>query len=192
MFSILVIAEENEAAVELRSRLAESGFACYLTCDGEEAVEQIAEQAPDLVLVEVASHSRVRELSKQIKQEKHPPIIALVHREFLDNVDGHLDSVDDFVVKPYNLRELELRIKRLLHETTNRDSDELIRCGDLVIDLARCEVTLAGKQIELTFREYELLKFLASKGVGSIPVRLCSIRSGATTIMVATGQWMST
>lgn len=162
MFSILVIAEESEAAIGLRSRLDGSGFACSLSCDRDAAVEQVAKQAPDLVLVEVAGRSRARELSWQVKQEKHPPIIALVHRELLDNVDGYLDGVDDFVVKPYNLRELELRIKRLLHEATNSDTDELIRCGDLVIDLARCEVALAGRQIELTFREYELLKFLAS------------------------------
>jgi DNA-binding response OmpR family regulator len=159
MFSILVITEENGAATELRSRLAESGFACYLARDGDEAVEQFAEQAPDLVLVEMDGHSRVWELSKQTKLEKHPPIIALVHRELLDNVDGHLSGIDDFVVKPYSFRELELRIKRLLQAT---NSDELISCGDLMIDLARYEVSLAGKPIELTFREYELLKFLAS------------------------------
>ncbi len=162
MSSILVIAEENDKAVELRSRLAESSFACCLTCDGEEAVEQVAEQAPDLVLLEIDSHSRVQELSKQIKKQRRLPIIALLHREFLDKVDSHLDSVDDFVVQPYNLQELELRIKRLLHQATNRGTDELITCGDLVIDMARCEVSLDEKQIELTFREYELLKFLTS------------------------------
>ena len=164
MFSILLIAEKNKAATELHLRLTESGFICSLSCDGDKAVEQVAEQAPDLVLVEVNSRSRVPELSQQIKQGKHPPVIALVQPGFLDNVDGHLASVDDFVVAPYNLPELELRIKRLLHEDTNTDADELIRHGDLIIDLARCEVTLAGRPIELTFREYELLKFLASHG----------------------------
>jgi DNA-binding response OmpR family regulator len=162
MFSILLIAEKNKAATELHSRLTESGFVCSLSCDGDKAVEQVAEQAPDLVLVEVNSRSRVQELSQQIKQGKYPPVIALVQPGVLDNVDGHLAGVNDFVVAPYNLPELELRIKRLLHETTNTDADELIRHGDLIIDLARCEVTLAGRPIELTFREYELLKFLTS------------------------------
>ncbi len=162
MFSILLIAEKNKAATELHSRLAESGFVCSLSCDGDKAVGQVTEQAPDLVLVEVNSRSRVPELSQQIKQGKHPPVIALVQPGFLDNVDGHLAGVNDFIVAPYNLPELEVRIKRLLHGATNTDADELNRCGDLVIDLARCEVTLAGRQVELTFREYELLKFLAS------------------------------
>ena len=160
MSSILVIAEENEVAIELRSSLTDSGFTCYPACGREEAIELVAEQVPDLVLVEVASDSRMQELYRQVKREKHPPIIALVHRELLDEVDGHLEGVDDFVVQPYNLRELELRIKRLLHEAINTASDELIRCGDLVINLARYEVFLAGKQVELTFREYGLLKFL--------------------------------
>jgi DNA-binding response OmpR family regulator len=159
VFRILWIGEENEAANELRSGLAESGFAC-LTCDLDEAAAQMAEQAPDLVLVEVTGRSRLRELYEPFKAGKHPPIIALVHRELLDSVDGHLNGADDFIVKPCNLRELEIRIKRLLHEAAKTDSHELMKCGDLVIDLARCEVTLAGQPIELTFREYELLKFL--------------------------------
>jgi DNA-binding response OmpR family regulator len=162
VFSILLIAKESEAATELHSRLTENGIVCSLSCDKDKAVEQVTEQAPDLVLLEVNSRSGVLELSKQIKQGKHLPIIALVHQEFLDSVDGHLTGINDFVVVPYNLPELELRIKRLLHETNNTEANELIRCGDLVIDLARCEVTLAGKQIELTFREYELLRFLVS------------------------------
>lgn len=162
MFNVLVIGEDNETAIELRSRLAESGAVCRFADDGEEAVEQLAGQVPDVVLVEVDGRSGVPALSQQIEDWHHPPVMALVRREFLDDVDGHLDGVDDFIVKPYHLPELELRIKRLLHETANTDGSELIRCGSLVIDLARCEVTVAGKQIELTFREYELLRFLAS------------------------------
>jgi DNA-binding response OmpR family regulator len=163
VFNLLWIGEENEAAAELRSGLAKSGFAC-LTCDIDEAATQMAKQSPDLVLVEITGRSRVRELSEQIKPGKHPPIIALIHRELLDSVDGHLNGADDFIVKPCNLRELELRIKRLLHEATDADSNELIGCGDLIIDVARCQVTLDGQPIELTFREYELLKFLVSNG----------------------------
>ena len=162
MHSILLIAKESETATGLHSRLTESGFVCSLSCDGDKAVEQITNQASDLVLIEVDGHSEVQKLYQQIKQGKHPLVIALVQPGVLDNVNGHLAGVNDFVVAPYNLRELELRIKRLLHENTNTDANELIRCGDLLIDLARCEVTLGSRQIELTFREYALLKFLAS------------------------------
>ena len=55
-----------------------------------------------------------------------------------------------------------LRVKRLLRKTNNTDTSEVIKCGDLVIDIAKYEVSINGKLIELTFREYELLRFLAS------------------------------
>lgn len=162
MANILVIAEEDRAAIELCSQLADSGFTFRFVCDGEGVAEQVATQATDLVLVDIAHRLRVRELSKQIKQGKHLPIIALIRRELLANIDGHLDDVDDFVLKPCDYSELELRIRRLLHEPARKNTSEMITCGDLTIDLARCEVALNGQPVELTFREYELLKFFIS------------------------------
>ncbi|MFC2060806.1 response regulator transcription factor, partial [Chloroflexota bacterium] len=74
-----------------------------------------------------------------------------------------LDVADDFLISPYDDRELVLRIKRLLNNgIESLDSGELIKCDDLIIDLAKCEVTMERKVVELTFKEYELLKFLAS------------------------------
>jgi DNA-binding response OmpR family regulator len=70
--------------------------------------------------------------------------------------------VDDFVIEPCDVKDLELRVRRLLHTGSEGDGDQVVRCGDLAIDLAKCEVSVAGKQIELAFREYELLKFMAT------------------------------
>jgi DNA-binding response OmpR family regulator len=100
---------------------------------------------------------------QSIKHENSLPLMALVPEERLNSIDGHLDVADDFLTTPYDGRELVLRIKRLLnHRTENVDSSELIKCNGLMIDIAKCEVTVEGKVIELTFKEYELLKFLAS------------------------------
>jgi DNA-binding response OmpR family regulator len=82
-----------------------------------------------------------------------------VGREALDDFDA-IDA-DDFLLSPYDGRELALRVKRQLNIVQNGASGELIRCDGLLIDLARCEVTLEGRIIELTFKEYELLKLLA-------------------------------
>ena len=164
MFSIFIIAEKSEALKKLHSGLAQKGFACSIASDGEELVRQVVERTPDLVLVEMDGHlvnSGIRELCQRIKRERHLPIIALVSKERLDGLDGDL-NIDDFVITPCDVTELVLRIKRLLYRISNTDSGELIRCGDLVIDLAKCEVTLEGKLVVLTFREYELLKFLVS------------------------------
>ena len=160
MTSIFIIANESQIVKRLHSELARKGFACSIASDGEGLVRQVVEQAPDLVLVEMDSHSvdSRRELCQRIKRERHLPIIALVSKERLDGLDHDL-NIDDFVITPCEVTELALRAKRLLHRT---NSGELIKCGDLVINLAKCEVSVGGRLIALTFREYELLKFLAS------------------------------
>ncbi len=76
--------------------------------------------------------------------------------------DAPTVSIDDFVVMPWDATELAARAKRILWRISNIDNRECIKCGDLVIDLARCEVCLNGQHIPLTFKEYELLRFLAS------------------------------
>jgi DNA-binding response OmpR family regulator len=160
MSSILIIAPEDEVGMRLLSSLAQMGFACSIASDGEGAVKRVIEQAPDLVLVAANSHpAKMRELCQGLRLERQPPIIALASTERLDSLDVEL--IDDFVIEPYDVKELALRIKRLLKRTRSVDTSEVIECGDLVIDLARCEVSVAGRLVVLTFREYELLRFLA-------------------------------
>jgi DNA-binding response OmpR family regulator len=153
------MAEESERITELHSGLVQRGFACSIASDAEELVGQVAEQSPDLVLVEMDGHFG-RELYQRIKRERQLPIIAMVNKETLNRFDVNL-NIDDFVIKPYDVTELALRVKRLLYRTSSTDSGKLIKCGDLVIDLAKCEVLVEDRSIVLTFREYELLKFLA-------------------------------
>jgi DNA-binding response OmpR family regulator len=129
---------------------------------GNAAIEPVSEPAPDLVLVAADSYARVPELTRGVKQARPLPVVALVHRETLNSLDGHLDAVDDFVIAPYDVRELVLRLRRLLHQTDISDNSDLIKYGDLVIDTAKYEVSVAGHRIILTFKEYELLKFLAT------------------------------
>jgi DNA-binding response OmpR family regulator len=81
--------------------------------------------------------------------------------EMLNGIDSNLE-IDDFVARPFDLSELVARIKRILNRTNNIDNQDLIRCGDLMIDLAKCEVSVNGRLTILTFKEYELLKFLMS------------------------------
>lgn len=162
MSGIFIIAEKNAAAVELHSGLTRKGFVCSYTSNGREIFEQIAEHAPDLVLMEMNGNSQqILELSQKIKEERRLLIIALVNRETLNIIDGNLD-IDDFVIQPCDLGELTLRIRRILRRNNNTDYNELITCGDLIIDPAKCELSVAGIPVMLTFKEYELLKFLAS------------------------------
>jgi DNA-binding response OmpR family regulator len=102
------------------------------------------------------------ELPQRVKEARHLPVIALIDRQLIESPDINLEAIDDFIIGPGDAAELELRIKRLLKMTSDTDPSEIITCGDLLIDLARCDVSLSGRRIALTFKEYELLRFLAS------------------------------
>jgi two-component system alkaline phosphatase synthesis response regulator PhoP len=161
---LLMIAKDTEAFAELHSKITQSDFACDIVPFGEGLAEAIVAHRPDLVLVDMGGQStntEIGEIVRGLKEGRNLPVMALVPGETLGNLNGHLD-IDDFITSPYDGRELVLRAKRLLSKARNIYGGELIKCDGLSIDLARCEVTLEGKIIELTFKEYELLKFLAS------------------------------
>ena len=162
MPTVFIIAKESEQTKKLKAALFQSGFDCLIVAYNDEAIEQIAGQSLEVMLLdtdEATFDSEAWEQVQQLKKEKQIPLIALVSREKLNDLDS---SIDDFVVKPWETNEVKVRIKRILRHKNNLDSDDIIKSGDLVIDLDKYEVSLGGKLILLTFREYQLLKFLAS------------------------------
>ena len=164
MSKIFIIANESEQVRELSSGLAQRGFDCLVAPYSGKAIEQLARQSLDLVFLNVDDStvgSEAWELLQRIKQAIDIPIIASVSREKLDSLDSSI-SIDDFVVKPWDVKEVTARIKRILGQRGNLSGKELIKCGDLVIDLAKCQVSVNARLITLTFKEYQLLKFLAN------------------------------
>lgn len=165
MSRLLMVTQETETLAVLYSRLIHYGFACSVVSQGNSngLIEKVAAYRPDLVILETdgpSANARIQQLTQMVKQDCSLPIIALVARDKLDGIDGHLEF-DDVLISPYDVQELVVRIERLINRTSNISSCELINCDGLVIDLARCEVTVDSKIVELTFKEYELLKFLA-------------------------------
>lgn len=164
MFKVFIIADHTEQMRGLSSSLSHKGFTCSITPDGESAIEEVIEQGPDLVLIAMdgsLAGSGTSSLLQRIKAERQLPVVALLSRGAIDRLDSH-PSVDDFVVEPWDATEVAARAKRVLWRTNNGHSEELIKSDNLVIDLAKCEVTIDGRRLALAFREYELLKFLAS------------------------------
>ena len=164
MLRLLIIAQESKKLTGLGESLERNGFVCSIISYNNSLKECVTHQLPDLLLVEIDGNltdSRIWELIRDVKQQRQLPTMALVSGEKLDSIDGHQD-LNDFVTSPYDIKELVLRINRLLRRTRDIDNNELIKCDGLVIDLAKCEVTVEGRAVELTFKEYELLKFLAS------------------------------
>ena len=155
-FTVLILGGGSEAVKELQRGLGQRGFACPVAADEDELLELV----PDLLLVDPERDGALAAV-QNLKSERQLPVIALMRRDRLDSVDGRW-AIDDFVVHPADIDELVLRINRLLQKSW-KDTGETIKSGDLVIDLAKCEVTVGGRLVVLAFREYELLKFLASQ-----------------------------
>ena len=162
MPKVFIIANKSEQLMKLRAELAQRDFDCLIVPYNDETIEQIVGQSFGVMLLdtdEAPTGSEAWELAQSIRQDMNMPLIALMSREKLNGLDS---SVDDFVVKPWEVNEVTARIKRILRKKESIDSEDIIKCGDLVIDLDKYEVSLGNKLILLTFREYQLLKFLAS------------------------------
>ena len=161
---LLIIASESDPIRKLSSELTQKGFNCLITPYNDKTVEQITRQSFDLVLVHM-DESIVGQYSlvpiQRTIQENKIPIIALVSSEKLESLDVGI-SIDDFAVSPWEATELVVRIKRVLGQKARIESKDSIKSGDLVIDPVRYEVSIGGKSVVLTFKEYQLLKFLAS------------------------------
>ncbi|XUX01430.1 MAG: response regulator transcription factor [Dehalogenimonas sp.] len=160
MFSILILAEENDKTRELKTRLLREGYACTLMPPGEEPEKIIAQQTPRLVVLDVGPEGDIPTLDYS-NDGKGPMVIAVAFRQRMHELASR-DDITDFVLKPFDVDELLTRIRRLAARAKATPLSDIITAGDLIIDTARCEVSLAGAPVELTFREYELLKFLAS------------------------------
>jgi two-component system alkaline phosphatase synthesis response regulator PhoP len=161
---VFIIANESEPIRNLKTDLTQIGLDCLIIPQNNQVNRQIAGQSPDLLLLdanEATIGSDIWELAQKTRQERHIPVIALLPREKLNGFDLGT-GIDDFVAKPWETIEVVTRIKRILRQKESTDGQDVIRCGDLVIDSVKCEVSLGGKPIVLTFKEYQLLKFLAN------------------------------
>ena len=157
MLKILVVAKQNEEISKLCLELNTHGFQS-LNATVENALEQVAENTLNLLLIDFNGAHDILTLCRYIRKEKELPVIGLVPPDKLDNLEG---LVDDFIVKPYNSKELITRIKHLVKRDTDI-STEQIRTAGITIDPDKYEVYVNGRLVSLTFKEYELLKFLAS------------------------------
>ncbi len=159
-----MIARETEEIEHLSNGLAREGLACRVIPPSDDLAREIVRRQPDLVLVELGGPAGIdiKKALSSLPPQSVPVVVALVPGDMLGSINGNL-TTDDFVVSPYNHLELALRMKKLLAgKTGDRSEGEVIRCPRLTIDRAACDVKLDGIKVELTFKEYELLSFLAA------------------------------
>lgn len=168
MARILVLARENghDEVRRLAQDLQKRGHTLQLMSDIEEALLQLEERTLDLVFVHLSRGASGKEDGKLFVQEcsrrKNLSTVALVNELDLPEYDFTL-GFTDFILLPYRPAELYARVEHILwRDGKHPAEDEMIVCGDLRIDLSRYEVYLVNHPVELTFKEYELLRFLAT------------------------------
>jgi len=156
--SVLIFAENTGDIADIQAYLFRQGFICSVTGGyNDNILDRILEKNIDIIL---AAENKLPYVLRRIKPEKPVPVIGLIGKYSLNKslIDANLD---DFVLEPFNLEEIGMRIKRLLTENGKVETG-LLAAGDLKIDPVKCEVSIAGVEVFLTFKEYELLKFLVN------------------------------
>lgn len=168
MGRILVIDDEIDLVLLLKEELEERGHEVLTAFDGVEGIEQAGRQ-PDLILLDVMMpRMDGYEVCKKIRDAVSCPIIFLSAKQSeMDRVKGFMLGGDDYVSKPFGLRELMARIEaNLRREERAKQADSaknraVIRFGDLTLDLHERGVRIKGQWIPLTKREYEIVELLA-------------------------------
>jgi len=164
MFRVLIVADGNGRVGALSLGLAGKGFLCSIASSDDGRLKDVGTLSVDLVVIAVdgaAPGSEIRNLPQRLKDKTRLPVVTLLSKESLDVLDSTVD-VDDFVMEPWDTDEVTTRIRRILHRRPDADNKDLIKCGDVTIDLAKCEVAFRGRLVDLTFKEYELLRFLVN------------------------------
>ena len=165
----MVVDDEKPIVEILKINLEKNGYKVVTAYDGESAVEKAASEEPDLILLDVMLPKMDGfTVCKKIRETSAVPIIMLTAREEeVDKVLGLELGADDYMTKPFSLRELMARLKANLrrNQIVNQpdNENEIMKFGDLTIYTEKYEVKKRGEVVPLTFREFELLKFLATR-----------------------------
>lgn len=166
----IVIVEDDRAISDIiKYNVEKEGYIAFAAYDGEEGLALIEKVEPDLILLDIMMPKMDGlEVCRNVRKTKNTPIIMLTARaEEVDKVVGLEMGADDYVTKPFGVRELMARIRANLRRVENtlavEEDENVISEGDLRIDIGRFEVQKRGEVIELTHLEFGLLKFLSAQ-----------------------------
>lgn len=164
---ILVVDDEKNIVDILKFNLKKEGFETIEAYDGEQAVEKALNQKPDLILLDIMLPKMDGfTVCRKLRQTMSTPILMLTAKEEeVDKVLGLELGADDYITKPFSPRELMARVKanlrRIVPDEPAKNTSNILKCGNLTIEIDRYEVKRDDKVIDLTLREFELVKFLA-------------------------------
>ena len=164
---ILVVDDEQPIVDILKFNLEKEGYKVITALDGNEGLKLALQKEPDLILLDVMLPGLDGfGVCRKVREKSLVPIIMLTAKdEEVDKVLGLELGADDYITKPFGIRELMARVKANLRRisTEEESTNDITRIGNLTIDGSRYEVIKNNKVIDLTLREFELVKFLAQQ-----------------------------
>ena len=165
MNKILIVEDDRNIALGIEDNLKMEGFSPVLAHDGQEALEKIKTEKPDLIILDVMLPKlRGLEVCRKLKEEgsKTPIIILSALGEESDKVAGLELGADDYVTKPFSPKELVMRVKTVLRRAQGGTEavPETYKFGSITADFKKFQVTKNGKEIKFTAVEYKILKLL--------------------------------
>jgi two-component system response regulator RegX3 len=163
--TILLVEDEDSITAPLSEALSREGFEPVIAGTAAEALELAASRSPDLVLLDLGlPDGSGLDVCRELRSRSTVPIIMVTARgEETDRIVGLEVGADDYVVKPFSAREVVARIRAVLRRTAAPPPTplgEVVELGDVRVDRARRSATLAGEQLELSRKEFDLLQLL--------------------------------
>lgn len=165
---ILVVEDEKPIADIIKFNLEREGFSVVVSYNGQDALEAAARQLPDLIVLDVMLPKLDGfQVCLELRKTSSTPILMLTAKEEeRDKIKGLEVGADDYITKPFSPRELVARVKAHLRRmnmlaTQETQESSVLGYGALVVDLVKVEVRKRGLPLDLTVREFELLKYLA-------------------------------
>ena len=165
--ALIYIVEDDKNISERESfSLKNAGHQTVEFPDGRSFYKELAEKKPDLILLDIMlpdedGLSILRKIREKRETKRIPVIMVTAKTTEIDKVKGLDNGADDYMTKPFGVMELVSRVKALLRRTGEQDAEKVIKIGDLVIDDEKRKVFVSGSAVELTYKEYELLHYLA-------------------------------
>jgi len=178
MKRILIVDDEEMIVRTVKAYLDREGFKTYTAFDGDAALQAFDEKGPDLIVLDLMLPKKSGiEVTRAIRAKSSVPIIMLTAKAAeADRVVGLELGADDYVVKPFSPRELVARVRAVLRRYEGEGAEvERIVAGDVEIDLKTRELAVAGRSVELTPTEFDLLAYLA-RHPGQVFTRLQLLR----------------
>ncbi|MCS7203579.1 MAG: response regulator transcription factor [Thermodesulfovibrio sp.] len=165
---ILIVEDEKEIAEIIAYNLRKENFDVSIAFDGEEALEKIRKNSYDLVILDlmlpkIDGLDICKIIRNNPKLNKTGIIMVTAKTEEIDRVLGLEIGADDYITKPFSVRELVARVKAVLRRTKSETPEQIIKIRELLIDKERHTVTVKGQPIKLSATEFKLLVFLAER-----------------------------